>query len=120
MTLKELLDKVQEEKPNSFTQEKLVSFVNEVEYEVAEQLHEDFDTKYTTGDMNTTLMAIPPYDKLYVSYVKSQIDLANEEIPNYQNDAAQHVQDFRDFVDFVVREQKAADYTFPRKLSNIM
>jgi hypothetical protein len=42
------------------------------------------------------------------------IDLANEELASYQNNAAQHVQDFRDFTDWVVRSgvaDQTAAYT---------
>lgn len=160
MTIRELIQKVSEEKPNSFTEQKLISFVNEVEVEVAEQLkcpapkYTDYyvlpesqptiltwrggigwyiyeNNKYISQvgcdlDESKTyykeaeLLAPPPYDQLYVSYVKSQIDYANEEMANYQNDAAQHTQDFRDFVDWVVSTSQVVENTFPTKLKNIM
>lgn len=120
MTIQKLIDKVQEEKPNTFTDEKLISFINEVEYDVAEQLVEDFADEYTTDDMNKELMAKTPYDRLYVSYLKAQIDFANEEYASYQNNVAQHTQDFRDFVDYVVRESMATESTFPKRFRNIM
>lgn len=160
MTIKRLIDKIQEEKPNSFSDEKLLSFINEVEVEVAEQLNvpapvytdyytlpEEQPTSETwnngvgwyiyengeyTEQTNATidtdkiyyvlaqLLAPAPYDGLYVSYVKSQIDLANEEMPNYQNNITQHTQDFRDFVDWVVSRRQTKNNTFPTKIVNIM
>lgn len=160
MTIRELIQKVAEEKPNSFTEIKLISFVNEVEVEVAEQLkvsapvYTDFyvlpteqptvdlwndgkgwyiyeDSEYISQEgeefdptkvyyMEAYLLAPPPYDQLYVSYLKSQIDYANEEMANYQNNAAQHTQDFRDFVDWVVSTKQVTENTFPTKIRNIM
>ena len=122
MTIRKLLNKVNEEKPNSFGTERLISFINEVEVEVAEQLaYDENETPvYTEANMDSMLIAPAPYDRLYVSYVKSQIDYANEEYASYQNTAAQHVQDFRDFVDWVVREGKAYETVTPRRFRNIM
>lgn len=120
MTIKKLLDKVNEEVPNTFTEEKLISFINEIEHDVAEQLCEDFATEYTTEDMDTELMATRPYDRLYVSYLKAMIDYSNQEYASYQNNQAQHTQDFRDFVDWVVRNDQATDSAFPTRIRNIM
>lgn len=160
MNIKQLIEKVQEEKPNSFTDEKLLSFINDIEVEVAEQLHvpapvytnyyslpkeqpteetwnngsgwfiyengayiEQTNASLDTGKtyyILTVLLATAPYDQLYVSYVKSQIDLANEEMPNYQNNIAQHTQDFRDFVDWVVSKNQVEENPFPRRIINVM
>ena len=160
MTIRELIQKVTEEKPNSFTELKLISFINEIEVQVAEQfrcpapkytnyyvlpkaqptvdlwnggkgwfIYENGEYKSQEGMtfdstktyyMEAELLAPPPYDQLYVSYVKSQIDYANEEMANYQNDAAQHTQDFRDFVDWIVSTSQVVENTFPTKLKNIM
>lgn len=123
MTIQTLLNKVNEEKPNSFGTERLISFINEIEVEVAEQLAYDENEipvyTNTAEDMNKMLIAPAPYDRLYVSYVKSMVDYANEEYGSYQNNAAQHTQDFRDFVDWVVREGKAYESVTPTRLRNI-
>ena len=108
MTIGTLIQKVYEEKPNSFHDEKLVEYINEIEVEVAEQLGRPFEGYDITDPeyREEELMVPAPYDRLYVSYVKSQIDYANEEYPSYQVHANQHVQDFADFVNWVVREGK--------------
>jgi hypothetical protein len=36
--------------------------------------------------------------------VKARIDYANEEFDAYENDIAQHNQEFRDYTDWIVRE----------------
>ena len=118
MTIRRLIDKVQEEKPNTFTEGKLLEYINEIEYETAEQLAEDFEP-YTNVD-NTELLVPEPYSRLYVSYVKAMIDYANEEYASYQLNQEQHVQDFRDFVDWVIRTGQAVEHAIPRKVRNIM
>lgn len=118
MTIQALITKVKEEKPNSFSDAKLLSFVNEIEEDVAEQLNQEF-VPYES--VTTTDLLVPaPYDRLYVSYVKAMIDFSNEEYASYQMNQMQHVQDFRDFTDWVVRENKATDHVMPYRFKNIM
>ena len=117
MTIQGLINKVKEEKPNTFTDAKLLSFVNEIETEVAEQLCEDF-TPYTAVD-STILLAPDPYSRLYVSYVKAMIDYSNEEYASYQLNQMQHVQDFTDFINWIVREQVAVESIVPSRFRNV-
>lgn len=117
MTIQSLINKVKEEKPNTFSDAKLLSFVNEIEVEVAEQLVEDFDP-YMAVD-TTVLLAPEPYSRLYVSYVKAMVDYANEEYASYQLNQMQHVQDFTDFINWIVREQVAVESVVPSRFRNI-
>ena len=120
MTVYELIKKVKEEKPNTFTDEKLVSYVNEIESEVAEQLGHTSAPVYSVDKIRTSSLLLGnPYDRLYVSYLKAMIDYANEEYASYENNQAQHVQDFRDFVDWVVRTGQMEERSFTSRFSNI-
>ena len=107
MTIGELIVKVREEKPNSFPDAKLIDILNEIESDVSDQFGAPF-TKYTDDhdQMEKKLLVPAPYDRLYISYLKAKIDYANEEYASYQNNAAQHGQDFADFVDWLVREKQ--------------
>ena len=118
MTIQQLIDKVQEEKPNSFSDDKIVSFVNEIEADVADQISVDFED-YTLDDKEEELIVPAPYNRLYVSYVKAQIDYANEEYPSYQLNAEQHVQDFTDFINWMVRTGQSDRTTLPSRFRNI-
>ena len=119
MTIQQLIDKVQEEKPNSFTDAKIVSFINDIEAEVAVQLQETLPT-YTTDDMSETLLAPRPYDTLYVSYVKAMVDYANEEYASYQMNQMQHSEDWDAFVDWVVStKQVQDDRSMPRRFVHV-
>ena len=124
MTINAILAKIKDEKPNSFGDDRLIAFINEIEAEVAEQLHVEPAPVYenTTEGKQVQLLLEHPYDRLYVSYVKAQIDYANEELESYANNQAQHVQDFRDFVDWVVRTKQVVDidHYWPARFRNVM
>ena len=108
---------MQEEKPNSFSDDKVLTYINEVEEDVADQLHEELEP-YTEVD-DTELLAPAPYDRLYVSYVKSQIDYANEEYASYQLNAEQHNQDMTDFINWVVRNKIAVNAYTTKRFRNV-
>lgn len=118
MTIQKLIDKVQEEKPNTFQTDKLIEFINEIEADVAEQINLDIPS-YTEEDMNEDLMAPSPYDRLYVSYLKAMIDYANEEYASYQLNQAQHNQDFTDFVNWIVRTGQSDKSLIPSRFTNV-
>lgn len=123
MTLRDLINKISEEKPNSFSEAKLISFVNEIEAEVAEELYMDETPVYTyehDEELDRELLVPAPYDRLYISYVKAMIDYSNEEYDSYANNQAQHVQDYRDFVDWVVRTGQAQKENAVRRFRNIL
>lgn len=118
MTIRELLARVRQEKPNSFHDAKLIEFLNEIEYDTADQLNVEF-SGYTDADphddQDKTLLVPAPYDKLYISFLKAKIDHANEELASYQNHAAQFTQDFADFVDWVVRTRQERGKKMPKR-----
>ena len=123
MTIRDLLNRISKEKPHSFTDADLISYVNDIEAEVAEQLRITEVPVYVSGhddELDRVLLVPAPYDSLYVSYVKAMIDYANEEYDSYANNQAQHVQDFQDFKDWVVRDGKAATDTFPKRFKNVL
>lgn len=111
MTLEKLISLVKEEKPNTFSEAKLTEYVNDIEAEVAEQFLTDAPTYEWDKDKETLLLAKRPYDKLYVSFVKAKIDYANEEYESYTNNATQHAQDFKELVDWIVRDGIAPGIT---------
>ena len=119
MTIQELINKVNTEKPNSFPEDKLLQFVNEIEERVSEELREE-DDFIPYEEIDDEELKVPaPYDKLYVSYLKAQIDYANEEIESYANNQAQHELDFDNFADWVVRTKRAEVVEIPSRFRNI-
>ena len=121
MTIQFLLDKINEENPNSFTDEKLIEFVNDVEHICGTWLHmadEDIPV-YTEDDMETELLIPAPHDRLYTSYVKAMIDYTNKEYPSYQVNQMQFEQDAANAQDWIVRENKAVTQRIPHRFKNI-
>jgi hypothetical protein len=55
-----------------------------------------FADEWVVG-IDTELIAQPPYDKLYVMYLFSQIDIHNAEIARYNNSAAMFSAVYQDF-----------------------
>lgn len=125
MTIRDLLNRIEKEKPNSFTEADLIAFLNEVEAQVADELHmKEADVPvYEYGhdeDLDNILLVPAPYDVLYISYLKAKIDYANEEYDSYTNNQAQHVQDYKDFVDWIVRTGKTRAMSSVRRFRNVM
>lgn len=118
MTIQSLINKVQEEKPNTFQTNKYLEYITEIEADVADQVNMDIPV-YTEDDLNVELIVPAPYDRLYVSYVKAMIDYANEEYASYQLNQMQHVQDFTDFVNWLVRTGQNDRSLIPSRFKNI-
>lgn len=118
MTIQKLINKVQEEKPNSFQTEKLIEFINEVEAEAAEQVNMDIPV-YTVDDLEEELIVPSPYDHLYVSYLKAKIDYANEELESYANNQAQYSVDFDRFENWTVRTGQTDKMLLPSRFKNV-
>ena len=118
MTIQALITKIKTEKPNTFSNEWLLHFVNEVEEKVYEELRKADDfVPYDTVD-DTELEVPFPYDALYVSYLKAQVDYANEEYPSYQLNANQFNSDFDSFSDWVVRTGQTELANIPARFRN--
>lgn len=118
MTIQKLIDKVQEEKPNTFQTEKLIEFINEVEADAAEQVNMDIPV-YTADDLDEELIVPSPYDQLYVSYLKAKIDYANEEFESYANNQAQYSLDFDRFENWTVRTGQIDKALIPSRFANV-
>lgn len=118
MTIQSLINKVQEEKPNTFQTNKYLEYITEIEADVADQVNMDIPV-YTEDDLGAELIVPAPYDRLYVSYVKAMIDYANEEYASYQLNQMQHVQDFTDFVNWLVRTGQNDRSLIPSRFKNI-
>lgn len=107
MTIQEVIDRVQQEKPNTFSVEDMISWISEIEGKIVNEVlrsHEMYDrqydqfTGYSLNDLERVLIARFPYDRLYVEFVKMKIDEMLEETARYNNSAIMfntHYEDFR-------------------------
>ena len=121
MNLSELIEQVKEEKPNAFKEAKLISFINEIESDVQEELDlpQVARVKYVSieADGDKQLLVESPYDRLYKSYLKAMIDYSNEEYQSYENNQAQHIADYKEWINHLVRTGRAR--SMPRRFKNI-
>ena len=87
-TVKQILDFVDEIKPNAFSNDKKVDWLNRIEnlvqIEIFLDAEEDLVTYTWTSDQNTQVLVEPPYDGLYEQFLAAQIDFAHGEYSQYQ------------------------------------
>lgn len=106
MKLERLLYNVNKEKPNSLSNEYLTGKVNEVEAIVQTYLEVPISkrTSYKwPEDTDSDLIVPEPHSRLYMSYLKACIDLANEELESYTNNQAQFEIDYQEWTGYVTR-----------------
>lgn len=106
MKLAELINEVNNEKPNAFQQETLTAYVNEIEASVQEYLGYEPEEiiKYDwEKDGGKELIVQPPFNVLYKAFLKARIDYANEEYQSYANNQAQFNSDFEEWKAWAMR-----------------
>lgn len=98
MTIKELLDRVNTLRPNSYSKDELMVWINRVERRIWYKLIETHERPAglpaefaaydeETDESATVLLAPPMHDEIYQHYLISQIDLYNMEQDQYNIDA---------------------------------
>jgi hypothetical protein len=93
MTIIEAINKVDELKPNSYTQLDKIRWLSNLDGTIKTEIidtHEDGEDVIFTGysedgDTAIDLLVPAPYDILYVYWLEAQIDYANGEYSKYSN-----------------------------------
>lgn len=97
MTIKECIDIVDNNKPNSYSIEDKVqwlSFIDEIIINDVLKTHEGYDGRYdnfegySADKLSVPLIVSSPYDRLYPAYLKMKIDGENGETARYNNSAS--------------------------------
>lgn len=95
MTIQEVLDRVDEMKPNLMDRGFKIKYLSEIEGLIHTELRlkhehtaeEHILPKYDEGtDAGTELIVPDPYAMVYVYWIMSKIDMRNLEIDKYNND----------------------------------
>lgn len=73
---------------------------------------ESFDGYTSETDEDTVLLAVAPYDELYVYYVLAQINLIQQEIDFYNNNYAVYEDKYRNYRDFINRTYRTKGRNF--------
>ena len=113
MKVRQVLDQVNEVKPNTFSDSRLMDFLNEVEamiwVEILDNDPDNYKTLALPDDYDEELIAGPPYSKLYGAYIQAMIDFQNEESISYQNNMAMFNSVWLEYKKFMQRKEAAAN-----------
>lgn len=115
MTIGEAIRQLDAIKPNAVDRAAKVRWLAEVDWAVYRELvrtheggedlvFEGYDPDGDSGADDKLLLAVPPYDRMYVQYLACQIDLQNQEYDLYQNDAALYNQSYDDYAKYYNRQ----------------
>lgn len=113
MTLREVIERVDEIKPNAFSEDTKTMWVNEcegmVQTEVLLFASEDIVVYNYAEHKDAELLVKPPHDKLYWAYLSAMIDFANGEYNKYQNAMQLFNAHFNEFMGWYARTYRPAD-----------
>lgn len=131
MTLKDLITKVNAEKPNSFSNIYLMKLVNEVEALVYDYLETPVDSRIYHASsevedeedpedpgLEGKLLIPDPYSSAYESYLRARLDYANEEFDLYANDSAQFNEDLDLYKAWAMRQGLVDTSYLPERIIN--
>lgn len=95
MTVAEVLERIDRERPGESTEEEKLRWLSQVDgqwYREVTRTHEGAEdvsfAPYTAADKSAALLIAPPYDEVYIHFLYMQIDQRLGEIDRYNNDAA--------------------------------
>ena len=113
MTVEELLTKIDELKPNHYSETRKIEWLNQVEEQIYFNVilqHEGYKDveycRYVTVDEHggNTLLASGMYEDLYRHYIEGQIDYANQEIGKYNNSSEMYNHLYSEFTKWYRRK----------------
>ncbi len=90
MKIKDVIAWVDEIKPNAFSSETKLRWLNQLEGTLAADVFlmaptEARQMQYTPADMDAEMLVEPPYDDIYELWLAAKIDETNGEYNKYQN-----------------------------------
>lgn len=103
MTLQEVIDFVDDIKPNAFSTKVKVRWLEELDSHIAAEVLvmnpiDLENVKYSEDDLSMELLVKKPYDDIYPMWLGAKIDFANGEYEKYQNSMMQYNQHYGSFV----------------------
>lgn len=92
MVLDKLLTRIDQQKPNAYTRQEKIAWVNDLDGMVKTKVidtHEDGEdvsfTEYTDESGDAELLIPAPFDSIYLYWLEAKIDYANAEYGKYNN-----------------------------------
>jgi hypothetical protein len=112
MTIMEILNHLDAVKPNGYSQDEKIKWLNQVEWTIKKEIvdtHEGADKIAFNGYNSTTslakkVIADAPYDKLYIHWLEAQIDYATGEYQKYQNSMTMFNEVYENYAKWYNRE----------------
>lgn len=90
MTIKEAIDRADDLKPNQFSEELKLAWLNNLDAQIHDDIiktHEGWDgEEFRPYENDTETLIVPfPYEELYVAFLKMKVDDENGDTQRYQN-----------------------------------
>ena len=109
MTPNKAIEIVDRLKPNSYSEEDKLRWINELEG-MAQRLvvqSDDIIQYAYPEDMNKELMIPAPYDDVYTLFLDAKIDYHNKEYGNYNNSAMMFEAQYNEYKKDYIRKNRA-------------
>jgi hypothetical protein len=111
MTIMEALYRIDELKPNTYSQPEKIKWLSSLDGIVKSEIidtHEggyadDFKGYGEDADLTTVLLVPAPYDDIYLRWLETQIDYANGEYGKYNNSIAMYNTAYTAFANYYNR-----------------
>ena len=102
----EIVDKL---KPNSYSEEDKLRWINELEGMAQKLVIQADDVKQLSypDDMDKELLIPAPFDDCYTLFLEAKVDYYNKEIGNYNNSAMMFEAQYNEYKKAYIREHKA-------------
>ena len=102
----EIVDKL---KPNSYSEEDKLRWINELEGMAQRLVIQEDEIKQLSypEDMDKELLIPPPFDDCYTLFLEAKIDFYNREIANYNNSAMMFEAQYNEYKKDYIRKHPA-------------
>ena len=110
MTPNKAIEKVDRLKPNSYSDEDKLGWINELDGMVQRlvfQQEEDVTQYVYPDDLDKELLIPAPYDDAYALFLEAKIDYYNREYGNYNNSAMMFEAQFSEYKKDYIRKHQA-------------
>lgn len=119
-TLREVIARVDAIKPNAYSDETKVSWLNALEGRIVVgvfqmRVAQAAARMHSPDDLEQELLVKFPHDDIYEAWLAAKIDFANGEYEKYQNSMAMYNELYEDFVQLVAMRYNPAQMEAPEE-----
>ena len=111
MTPNKAIEIVDSLKPNSYSEEDKLRWINELDGMVQRLVFQNDEDKIKQyvypDDMDKKLLILPPFDDVYTLFLEAKIDYHNREYANYNNSATMFEAQYSEYKKAYIREHMA-------------